>query len=82
MPARLLPLPPGVQRRVVISANGITVQDEDGKRRWQWGELKYIRTPAIALQTYCAMRYVVVEELRNARGVVHTRVLEKRKRTA
>lgn len=82
MPAKRIPLAPGVQRRVVISANGITVQDEDGKRRWQWGKLKHITTPRQARNIWCSMGYEIVDAKRNARGVVHTWVLEKQKAAA
>lgn len=70
------PPPPGVLQ-IVISTDGITVEDtERGKARVKWCDLKFIRTPQIALNTYRACGFKIVAQ-RTRRNRTRVYILHK-----
>lgn len=71
-----LPPPPGI-RQVVISGNGITVEDAEGKVVVRWRDLKFLRTRKVAIETYRAMGFKPVAWDHNKRGTVVKVVLHK-----
>lgn len=70
------PPPPGVLQ-ITISSNGITVEDtERGKALVRWHELKALRTPQIALDTYRACGFKIVAQ-RTRRNRTRVYILHK-----
>lgn len=67
---RPTPPPPDGVRQVVISGNGITVEDAEGKCFVRWRDLKFLRTKRVAIATYQAMGFEEVAWEHNRRGTV------------